>query len=299
MQANKANEKNFIGFLNDVNASDTFTVQESIVDGNNRPIRLVKEYDPTETFAMVYDTYKPEDLDISDSRYGKGWLYIGVYFKDLATFVYKDRYVNFVTDYCSEMNTVLEDDMYNDLFNRANLELVSRKNQLTEVYKEDQTLIEDIIEMNKGKMFEELVIGVTDDKLELHRKIFNMYRSFQLAHLYLRDKEQCVIEFINRYIDENERDLKNMTLYPLARDKYENIMETDEYFKKVRRAYILLNRKFVKAVNVWIVTTEGERVKVFNEFSIDGEEAVIGINANRIHLKDVVQIEYKGYNVTI
>ncbi|MGN5650358.1 hypothetical protein [Bacillus sp. Brlt_9] len=299
MQVKKMNENNFINFLNDVNTSDTFTVQESIVDGNNRPIRLVKEYDPTETFAMVYDTYKPEDLDISDGRYGKGWLYIGVYFKDLSAFVYKERYVNFVTDYCSEMNTVLEDDMYNDLFNRANLELVSRKNQLTEVYKEDQTLIEDIIEMNKGKMFEELVIGVTDDKLELQRKIFNIYRSSQLAHLYLRDKEQCVIEFINRYIEENERDIKNMTLYPFARDKYENIMETNEYFKKVRRAYILLNRKFVKAVNVWIVTTEGERVKVFNEFSIDGEEAAIGINANRIYLKDVVQIEYKGYNVTI
>ncbi|MED2737685.1 hypothetical protein [Bacillus toyonensis] len=299
MQTNVFNENKFISFLNDVNASDTFTVLDSCVNGNNQPVHLVKEYDPSETFAMVYDTYKPECLEIPDTRLGKAWIYVGIYFKDLGTFVYKERYVNLVAEHCTELKTILEDDLYNDLFDHSNRELGSRKSQLTEVYKGDEDLIKDNIKMNKDRMFEELVTGITEDNFEIQKNIFNIYRSSHLTHKYIKDKDQCVTRFIDRYIEENEKEIKDMSLYPIALNKYESELETNEYFKKVRRAYILLNRKFEKAVNVWIVTKEGERVKVFNEFSIDGEEAVIGINANTIHLKDVVQIEYKGYNVTI
>lgn len=299
MQTKVIDENKLINFLNDVNTSDTFTILDSFVNGNVQPVHLVKEYDPSQTFAMVYDTYKPECLEITDVPFGKAWIYVGIYFKDLGAFVYKERYVNLVTEHCTEIKTILEDDLYNDLFEHSNRELGSRKSQLAEAYKVDEALIEENIKMNKDKMFKELVTGITEDTFEIQKSNFNIYRSSQLTHQYLKDKEQCVVEFINRYIEENEKEIKCMALYPLALNVYECKLETNEYFKKVKRAYILLNRKFAKAVNVWVVTKGGERIKVFNEFSINGEEAVIGINANVIHLKDVVQIEYKGYNVTI
>jgi hypothetical protein len=295
MHKDKFNENDFISFLNNVNASDVFSVCDSLVVENNHPILLVKEYDPTETFAAVYDTSAEERLEVQNVRLGKGWTYCGIYFRDLNTFVYNEQHLKLLTDLCMELKTVSEDKLYNGLFVRINLELESRQGQFAEAYKEDKLFIKDIISANKEKMFTELVTGVTEDTFKIQRNSFNIYRSFQLTHKYLKDRNQCVTDFIDRYIEENDEEIKYKSLYPDARDEYERVMEGDEYFKKAKRAYSLLNGKFQSAVTVWVVTTAGEKKKVFNQISIDGKEIIIGVNANTVRLEDVVQIQYREY----
>ncbi|WP_456363657.1 hypothetical protein [Priestia aryabhattai] len=264
IEQNMFNEDSFIDFLYETTSakSQSFDIN---ISGENKTIELMKTYDPSGAYALVYDLTPVNITDLSSLSPGQVNKFCGIYFKYEHYFVYCEGAVlSHIKDQCNEIKLYSREVLLNDIYKKANTVLSNRIKELKD--EEGDPVFTKLIaekESKKGQPIGEYK--------------FRKYQPYNIVRQYIEDPSEAVSNFVDDFLERSKS---------VKMQKTEKICQM--YYDKLKHAK-----------TIWVTLESGDRKKVKREIKVCANVVRIGAQNEGIEIDDVVSVEYNGVTIPL
>jgi len=258
------NEDSFIDFLYETTSAKSQSFEINI-NNENRTIELMKSYDPTGAYALVYDITPVSITDLSCLSPEEVNKFCGIYFKYEHYFIYCENAVlSHIKDSCSEIKLYSREGLLNDIYAQSNIELSNRIKELKD--EEGEPVFTKLIaekESKKGQLIGEYK--------------FRKYKPYDIIRQYIEDPAKAISDFVNNFLEHSKT---------TKMQKTEKICQM--YYDKLKHAK-----------TIWVTLESGDRKKVKREIKVCANVVRIGAQNEGVEIDDVVSVEYNGVTIPL